>query len=243
MSTMNKPVYRFYWIPESAFERVRRELATLGYTCSKTFLTPCQVLRAREKHLVFAPPGIWNGTCSRQGSWYLGSTRNGSYLLASGERLPVEFEPYLDAEMTVSDFQPDALPDEEDLKLLVEEPGYRDAKPAEWEQVRRSDRWSFKILFTLNRVWRRGDTLGRHWLGHRANHANFLTKWFATELDGERVAYSVTGNAGVCSSCAEFFNVIDPGSRKLVRACPGSITFGGAERDVYYDVRPTEKPN
>lgn len=86
--------------------------------------------------------------------------------------------------------------------------------------------------------WRRGDNLARHWLGRRANHANFLAKRHATEIDGERGAYSVTGNAGVCSSCAEFFNVVAPDDRALVRACPGSVTIGGAERDVYYDVRP-----
>lgn len=237
----NRSTFRFYWVPEDAFPRVHDSLSAFGYTLSKTFLTPCQVLRAHGKQLVYAPPGIWSGSCKRQGSWYRGSTRNGSYLIASGERLPVEFEPYLDAEMSVSDFQPESLPDDEELELLVKEPQYADRKPDEWEQVKRTDGWTFKLLFTLNRVWRKGDTLGKHWLGHRANHANFLAKWFATEIDGERVAYSVTPNAGVCSSCAEFFNVIDPESRKLVRACPGSITFGGAQRDVYYDVRPVPK--
>ena len=50
--------------------------------------------------------------------------------------------------------------------------------------------------------------------------------------------YSVTTNEGVCSSCAELFNVVEPSARKLVRACPGSVIFGGAERDVYLDVIP-----
>ena len=85
---------------------------------------------------------------------------------------------------------------------------------------------------------RGGDNLKKHWLGHRANHANFLSKKVTTELDGEQVPYSVTGNEGVCSSCVEFFNVIEVDSRKLVRACPGAVTFGGAKRDIYYDIKP-----
>jgi hypothetical protein len=76
-----------------------------------------------------------------------------------------------------------------------------------------------------------------YWLSHRANHANFVYKKITTEIDGEAVPYSLTKNKGVCSSCAEFFNVVNPDSRKLVRSCPGSIVFGGAPRDTYVDVR------
>jgi hypothetical protein len=82
--------------------------------------------------------------------------------------------------------------------------------------------------------------LKRFWLSQRANHANFLARHFTTKLDGEDVPYSVTENTGVCSSCAEFFNVVEDGSRKLVRACPGSVIFGGAPRNVYLDVQPVQ---
>jgi hypothetical protein len=30
----------------------------------------------------------------------------------------------------------------------------------------------------------------------------------------------------------EFFNIIEVNSRKLVRSCPGAVTFGGAKRDI-----------
>lgn len=39
---------------------------------------------------------------------------------------------------------------------------------------------------------------------------------------------------------AEFFNVISPDSRKLVRSCPCSATFGKAPREVYVDVKPVK---
>jgi hypothetical protein len=82
-----------------------------------------------------------------------------------------------------------------------------------------------------------GENLKSSWLSHRANHANFVSKVITTEIDGEAVPYTLTENKGVCSSCAEFFNVVSPDSRKLVRSCPGSIVFGGAPRDSYVDVR------
>ena len=84
------------------------------------------------------------------------------------------------------------------------------------------------------------DKLDRHWLGHRANHANFVAKEHTVELDGEDVPYSVTENASVCSSCAEFFNVTSSDSRKLVCACPGSAIFGGAPRDSFLEVAPIQ---
>ena len=74
--------------------------------------------------------------------------------------------------------------------------------------------------------------------GHEANHANFLARSYTTEVDGEEVAYSVTANARVCSSCVQFFNIARPGERKLVRSCPGSVIFGDAPRETYVDVKP-----
>lgn len=96
----------------------------------------------------------------------------------------------------------------------------------------------FKILFTLTGFWGWGDNLKKYWLNHRANHANFLTHKYTTNIEGEEVPYSVANNAGTCSSCVEFFNIIEKDTRKLVCACPGAVTFGSAKRNIYYDVLP-----
>ena len=50
--------------------------------------------------------------------------------------------------------------------------------------------------------------------------------------------FSVTGSESVCSSCVEIFNVLADDSRKLVNACPGAVTFGGADADTWVDVKP-----
>jgi len=242
MGHIENETRHLYWFNEEDFESSRKLLTEAGYRLVATLLTPCQVLRTRGKKLVFAPPAVWNRICVRQGSWYRDSDRRGKTMVMSDHRLPASLDEFLDSEMSVSDFVPESLPSQGELSTIVSSEEYQSHKPDRWEKVRWTEAVSFKMVFTLNRIWGIGDNLKKHWLGHRANHANFLSKKVTTELDGEQVPYSVTGNDGVCSSCVEFFNVIEVDSRKLVRACPGSVTFGGAKRDVYYDIKPLAQP-
>lgn len=232
------PVRYLYWVPSEEFGNAKTRLREAGFHLSETLLTPCQVLRATDDKVMVAPPAVWSRICVRQGSWYRASERKGKYMLMCTRRLPAELDAYLDAELVPTDFQPESLPNEVELQELVDSDGYREKKPHSWEGIGFKDAAIFKTLFTVTRFWGRGDNLKKHWLGHRANHANFVEPKFTTQLDGEEVPYSVTKNDGVCSSCAEFFNVISPDTRKLVRSCPGAVTFGGAEREVYLDIVP-----
>jgi hypothetical protein len=227
-----------YWMEDEDFHEARELLTREGYSLSPAILTPCQVLRADGRVVWYASPEVWPRFCTRQSSWYRKSRRSGQFMVLSGERLPRELDRFLDATLTPSDFQPPRLPSRSELAELVESSEYREEKPAEWEQVSWADRFLIKAFFSLTRFWKRGDSMKRHWLGHRANHANFIARRFVAEIEGEAVPYSITDNEGVCSSCAEFFNVVEDESRKLVRACPGAITFGGAPRHVYLDVQP-----
>lgn len=237
--TTGDPATRYlYWLTREDFDWAKGFLQQLGYNFDRTLMTPCQVLTARGQHLVYAPPGVWNGMCRRQGSWYRESHRAGQYMIMSDHPLPDPLPTYLDAEMRVSDFAPESLPTDAELENVIASGEYRSRKPKDWERITWRDSALFKVFFTFTRFWKRNDNLATHWLGQRANHANFLSRKYTTEFDGEEVPYSVTENKRVCSSCAEFFNVIEPGARKLVRACPGSIVLGGATRDVYYDVQP-----
>jgi len=227
-----------YWFGEVDFSSAKERLKADGYRLSATLLTPCQVLKSRGKKIVYAPPSIWSRICVRQGSWYRNSARQGQYMVMSDHRLPAALDRFWDTEMRVSDFMPARLPDQAELEDVVGSEEYQQGKPQEWEGIAWKDVLMFKVLFGVTGFWKRGDNLKKHWLGQRANHANFLARQVTTELEGEQVPYSVTENAGVCSSCAEFFNVIAPESRKLVRSCPGAVIFGGSQRDTYYDVRP-----
>lgn len=227
-----------YWMKKDDFERAKGLLEDKGYRMNFTVMTPCQVLKSRGKNLLYAPPKIWSGICKRQGSWYRASDREGQYMMMSDHRLPEFMDRWFDAEMNLSGFQPEKLPDPDKLQSIVDTESYQREKPDGWEGIGLSDSVLFKVLFRLTKFWKRGENLRKYWLYQRSNHANFVSNSVTTELDGESVPYSVTENAGVCSSCVEFFNVLKPESRKLVRACPGSVIFGNAARDVYYDVRP-----
>jgi len=239
--TSDQPTRHVYWVDTAALPAVKADLEERGFRLATARLTPCEVLRAAGDTVFHAAPEVWNRVCARQGSWYRESDRQGWHLLLSARRLPDAFEPYRVAEHHVSDFRPGALPSRSELQQLVQSPDYREGKPDGWERVKWWEGPFFKLFFTFTRAWRRGDHLRTRWLGQRANHANFLARRHVTRLDGEEVPYSVTENAGVCSSCVEFFALVRPGDRKLVRSCPGSIALAGAPADVYVDVRPVRR--
>ena len=227
-----------YWLQKADFEWAKELLSREGFRLTATLLTPCQVLKASGRKVVYAPPEVWSRICVRQGSWYRDSRRSGQYMLMSEGKLPEALDPFLDSTMSGSDFLPEQLPSQQQLKEIVDSKEYQQGKPTEWEGIGIKDAMMFKVLFTLTRFWKKKDNLKKFWLSQRANHANFLSHKVTTDIDGERVPYSVTENAGVCSSCAEFFNIISDDSRKLVSACPGAVIFGKAQRDVYYDIQP-----
>jgi hypothetical protein len=105
---------------------------------------------------------------------------------------------------------PEQLPTGEELEEVVNAEEYLTGKPEAWERAGLVDAVMFKALFSVTGFWGKGDNLKKHWIGHRANHANFIARKFIARIDEEEVPYSVTGNEGICSSCAEFFNVLEP---------------------------------
>ena len=229
-----------YWLEKEDFVWAKGFLDSAGYQVAPAMLTPCQVLKASDNRVVYASPEVWSRMCTRQSTWYQSSRRAGHYMMMSTRPLPEKMKPFLDAELTTTDFQPEGLASQAEMQAIVDSDAYQNRSPDGWEDITWRDAFMFKFLFGITRIWGRKDNLKRHWLGHRANHGNFLARHFTTEHDGDEVAYSVTNNDGVCSSCAEFFNVVAPEDRKLVRACPGSVIFGGAQRDVFLDVKPVQ---
>lgn len=241
--TSSKTFSRYiYWLDSDTLDTVKPELGSYGYNVISALMTPCETLNASGNKVITATPKIWNRMCTRQGSWYRESERAGKTLLVSDHPLPGIVQGFLDAEMTQSTFKPDYYPTKQSLKDMVNSPEYKNLRPDEWENAGIKDSVMFKIFFSFTRYWGIGDNFSKYWLSQRANHANFLTKSFTTNIDGEEIPYTVTDNKGVCSSCVEFFNVTTKNSRKLVNACPGAITFSKVQRDTYYDVKPINIP-
>ena len=55
-------------------------------------------------------------------------------MLMSGRPLPEPFEEFLDAELTATDFEPEALPSDDELQQLAESREYREGQPRAWEK-------------------------------------------------------------------------------------------------------------
>jgi len=229
-----------YWVPGSEFIKFKNDLNSTEFKLYPVTKTSCETLKAKNKTVRYASPEIFNGLCNRQGSWYRESNKAGSYLVVSEEKLPEKYNHYMDANLSGTDFLPQSLPSQSDIKKLIDSEEYQNQRPDDWEKKTFKEGLMYKILFTLTGVWGFGDNLKSQWNNHRANHANFLTHKYITKINGESIPYSVTNNDGVCSSCVEFFNIIDQDSRKMVRACPGSVHFSSVELKKYYDVQPVK---
>lgn len=229
-----------YWVPGQEFETFKTQMKNSEFKLKPVYKTSCETLNAKNKTVRYAAPKIFNGLCNRQGSWYRESNKAGSYLVVSDIPLPEKYNRYLDANLNATDFTPDSLPTSDEIKQLIKAEEYQTKKPDEWEDKGIKDSVLFKIMFTVTGFWGFGDNINSHWNNQRSNHANFLAHKYTAEIDGEDVPYSVTENDGVCSSCVEFFNIIEQDSRKMVSACPGSITFTGVKRKKYYDVQPVK---
>lgn len=229
-----------YWVPGGEFKNFRNNLNSTEFNLQSVRKTSCETLNAIGKTVRYASPKVFSGLCKRQGSWYRESNRDGHFLVVSEEKLPEQYDHYLNANMVATDFSPEVLPVQSDLMKLVESEEYQSQRPDDWENKTFKEALMYKIMFTLTGFWGFGDNLAKHWNNHCANHANFLTHRFTTKIDDESIPYSVTNNDGVCSSCVEFFNVIDQESRKMVRACPGAVHFSSVEGHKYYEVRPVK---
>ncbi len=229
-----------YWVTGDEFEQFKNDLSSSGFIIRPVRKTSCETLNAKNNIVRYASPEIFNGLCNRQGSWYRQSNKAGCYLVVSEQKLPEKHTRYLDSNIVGTEFLPQSLPGLLDKKKLIDSEEYQSQRPDDWEKKTFKDGLVFKIFFTLTGFWGPGDNISKHWNNHRANHANFLSHQYTAYIDGESIPYSVTSNDGVCSSCVEFFNIIDQDSRKMVCACPGAVYFSSVERKKYYDVRPVK---
>lgn len=74
-----------YWMDKQAFDASKGIVESAGYKLNKAMLTPCQVMRAEGRTVVYATPEVWSLMCVRQGSWYRDSSRFGQFMLMSAE--------------------------------------------------------------------------------------------------------------------------------------------------------------
>ncbi len=182
------------------------------------------------------PPEAWENyaLCRRQFSWYRQSPRRGQTLVVSALPLPA---PAPEPEVIIrnSSFRPPRLPTREEQRALIQRESYRNSKPEEWETIgadaREEQRRWMKVMGL------QGLTFEELFIGHCANHANFIEPAYQVPEDGLPVPYSLGKTRTVCSACLEFYDIIEsPFKKKYVVPCPGAVLFAGMVPNHYYEV-------
>lgn len=223
-----------YWLTEAEERHLKEKLKDQGVKLKEAKGVVCTPLDEINK-ISSVAPGIWNETCSRQGSWYRASDKNGLYLIVSS--FEVEgYEEKKAAVITKSGFVPPRSATWSDKEDLVRAHSLIEKMPRAWAEVEDLEkriylRWARRFGSDLN-------DYSRLYLTHTANHANFIEPRFFIEQDHLMVPYSIDTSAHLCSCCLELFQIL--GSRyteKLVRPCPGACIYARLKPDEFLLVK------
>ena len=227
-----------YWLTKTEEAQLRGMLESSNKRLKSAKGVVCAPLDEINKISSVAPE-VWGETCSRQGSWYRASDKNGLYLVISSFELK-GYEGKKTATITKSDFVPPRHASPEEKEEMILDPAFADKMPAAWTHV---DNLEKRIYLRWAR--RLGSDVADYdalYLTHTANHANFIMPRFFIEKDSHIIPYSIDRSAHLCSCCVELFQIVGAAyPEKLVRPCPGACIFARLEPDQFLRVvRPDE---
>jgi len=226
-----------YWLSKTEESGLRKELEGRGIKLKSAKGIVCTPLDEINK-IASVAPDVWDDTCSRQGSWYRESDKNGLYLVISSFDLE-GYENRKAATITKSDFVPQRSASPDEKKGMIHDPSFEDKVPSAWSEVEDLEKRIY-----LRWAKRLGSDVADYdflYLSHTANHANFLNPRFFIEKDHRIIPYSIDRSAHLCSCCIELFQVIGSTYReKLVRPCPGACIYARLEPDQYLLVKKPE---
>ncbi len=224
-------IKHIYWLSGEREQALRRDLGLRGIKVRSAKGVVCTPLDAITK-IASVAPEVWSETCSRQGSWYRASDKNGLYLVVSSFDLE-GYEEWKAGTITRSDFTPPRYASPEEVEAMASDPELASAVPDDWSRAGETER---RIQLRWARRLDPGapdfDVLHRI---HTANHINFIKpRLLVKGEDGTVIPYSIAGSAHLCSCCLELFQVLGAFyPRKLVAPCPGAVTFARLTPDAY----------
>jgi len=201
---------------------------------------PCEPLHPQRK-IGYVAPKVWDRSCRRQGSWYRESSQAGKYLLISSFRME---HLHRGTKLSISDFSALRLPSKNVQMEMVQSTIYQRKKPGEWEKLSDNDMLRFKMarselcrLYGLN-SGQMEEELHEVFVTHCANHSNFLAPRYYITEGSEIYPYSIADTPHVCSSCAEFFNLLGQEYRlKFVTPCTGAVIGAKLPLNKYVKVK------
>ncbi|MBW2095319.1 MAG: hypothetical protein JRI80_10550 [Deltaproteobacteria bacterium] len=222
-----------YWLTEKEERKLKSEIAAQGRKLKSAKGIVCTPLDPLNK-IASVAPEVWDDTCSRQGSWYRHSKKNGLYLIISSFELE-EYQDKKEAMITVSDFVPPRLATDEEKNALVQDSRLQEKMPAEWRHVEDIEKRIY--LRWARRLGSEVENYDFLYLSHTANHANFIHPRFFVEDGKGIVPYSIDRSAHLCSCCLELFQVLGGRyQKKMVAPCPGATIFARLKPDRYLQV-------
>ena len=229
-------VKHIYWLTKEEVTHLEERLAARGIRLKFAKGVVCTPLDEISRIACVAPE-VWNGTCSRQGSWYRASDKNGLYLVISSFDLE-ELKDKKAGTIRRVDFHPPETATLEDKKTLVHDPEFDRRVPPRWREITDVEKRVF--LRWAAKLGGESEDFNLLYLSHTANHANFMKPRFFIREGEMIVPYSIDRSAHLCSSCLELFQVLGAEhKKKLVAPCPGAAIFARLEPDKYLLV---EKP-
>jgi len=219
-----------YWLDPEETARLRESLESRGIKVKSAKGVVCTPLDVINKVSVVAPE-VWDETCSRQGSWYRASRRNGLYLIISAFELD-EVAHKKAATIRPVAFRPPRLASDEEKRDMVSHPEFVARVPEGWRKV---DDFEKRIYVRwANRLGSQVEDFDFLYLTQTANHANFIKPRFYVVEDGKIIPYSIDRSAHLCSCCLELFQVIgEEYPTKFVAPCPGATIFARLKPDEY----------
>jgi hypothetical protein len=224
-----------YWLTPGEFGGLKTALAEKGFDPLQVKKAVCLPL-SRNVSLAFVEPQVWEEyeLCRRQLSWYGASSFKGKILLVSSSALN-EYGLHPETIIRDSAFRTRTFPDRAAQLRLIARESYRKCRPEAWEDMAREDpeqqrRW-LKVM-GLGHL-----SYGELFVGHCANHANFIEPEYFMMEGEEKVPYSIGRTPFVCSACLEFYNIIgSEHKKKYVVPCPGAVLFAGMAGSRFYEV-------
>jgi hypothetical protein len=224
-----------YWLTISEFNLLKEGLADQNSDLFRAKKAVCLPL-SRDLKIAFVEPRVWDEypLCHRQFSWYRESPFRQKILVVSA--FPLE-DYGLQPETIIRDskFRSRIFPDRVEQLRLIQRESYQKSRPEAWENISQEDP-------DRQKRWLRVMGLGHMdyqelFVGHCANHANFIEPEYYISEGPERVPYSIGRTPYICSACLEFYNIIGADKKKkYVVPCPGAVLFAGMAANHFYEV-------
>jgi hypothetical protein len=224
-----------YWLTLSEFDRLKKGLADKELDLFRTKKAVCLPLSIDLK-IAFVEPQVWDeySLCHRQFSWYRESPFRQKVLVVSSFVLK-DYHLHPETIIRDSKFRSRIFPDRAEQLRMIARESYQEARPEAWENIDEEDsdrqkRW-LKVMGLGHMNYK------ELFVGHCANHANFIDPVYYIQEENQQVPYSIGRTPFVCSACLEFYNIIGADKKKkYVVPCPGAVLFAGMAGNHYYEV-------